>query len=55
MLCSIYQYLPATVAEYMDYYYRSALSAWHNITPMEYGLLLVSIAFVGWLLMKSCR
>ncbi|MGQ0633969.1 MAG: hypothetical protein ACT4QC_05135 [Planctomycetaceae bacterium] len=42
-----------TIYDYAFYYQTFVLSAWHNITPMQYGYLLVTIAAVGWLLMKS--
>jgi hypothetical protein len=41
------------VWEYLVFYQKYFLSAWHNMTPMEYGYLLVAIAAVGWLCMKS--
>lgn len=28
-------------------------TAWHNLTPAQYGALLIGVAFFGWLLMKS--
>ncbi len=50
----------ASLAEWQDaarYYWRFyqqyAVEKWNHITPMQYGLLLISIAVFGWLLMKN--
>ena len=32
---------------------RLFMHAWHTLTPMQYGGLLVCVAVFGWLLMKS--
>jgi hypothetical protein len=40
-------------SDYVDYYTKLATDGWHNITPTQYGYLLISIAVVGWILMKS--
>lgn len=42
-----------TVTDHLHFYQKYVLSAWHNMTPMQYGYLLVTIAVVGWLFMKS--
>ena len=42
-----------TVTDHLHFYQTYFLSAWHNMTPMQYGYLLVAIALVGWLCMKS--
>lgn len=39
--------------EYSTFYVNYLNKRWDNITPMEYGMVLVVIAFIGWLLMKS--
>jgi hypothetical protein len=48
---------PATFTNDVNYYLRFyrdyALERWNEMTPMQYGLLLISIAVFGWLLMKS--
>lgn len=44
--------ISSTMTQYLDFYYRFALNSWKHITPMQYGLLLISIAVVGWALMK---
>ena len=41
------------VWDHLYFYQKYFLSAWHNMTPMQYGYLLVTIAVVGWLCMKS--
>jgi hypothetical protein len=41
------------VTDHLHFYQKYFLSAWHNMTPMQYGYLLVTIAVVGWLCMKS--
>lgn len=42
-----------TVYDYFYFYQKYLMGAWHNITPMQYGYLLVTVAVVGWLMMKS--
>ena len=41
------------VWKHLHFYQKYFLSAWQNMTPMQYGYLLVTIAVIGWLLMKS--
>lgn len=41
------------VWDHLIFYQKFLASAWANMTPMQYGYLLVSIAVVGWMLMKS--
>lgn len=38
---------------YLRFYREYALDKWNHITPMQYGILLISIAVTGWLLMKN--
>jgi hypothetical protein len=38
---------------YLSFYKNFFLRAWNGITPMQYGFLLVSVAVIGYLLMKS--
>lgn len=45
--------LASVIAEYLDFYYRFAAKQWANMTPTKYGILLISIGLVGWLMMKS--
>jgi hypothetical protein len=35
------------------FYKRYLLDAWGDITPMQYGFLLIAVAAIGWLCMKS--
>ena len=42
-----------TVIDHLYFYKRYFLDAWGNMSPMQYGYLLVTIAVVGWLCMKS--
>lgn len=43
------------VLDYLYYYKTFALRSWHNMTPAQYGCLLITIAVVGWVMMKSNR
>jgi hypothetical protein len=49
--------LPASFSNdvqfYLRFYREYALDRWNEMTPMQYGCLLISIAVFGWLLMKS--
>lgn len=38
---------------YLGFYKNFFLHAWNNLTPMQYGMLLVAVAVIGYLLMKS--
>jgi len=40
------------VYEYVLFYQKYFLRAWDNMTPPQYGLLLITIAVVGYLAMK---
>ena len=39
--------------EYSIFYANYLNKRWDNISPMEYGLVLVAIAVIGWLLMRN--
>lgn len=41
------------VTDHLLFYKKYLLSSWHNMTPMQYGYLLVAIAVTGWVCMKS--
>lgn len=43
------------ISDYGSFYWRFAKTSWHNITPMQYGGLLVFIAIVGYMLMRSSK
>ena len=38
---------------YLSFYKNFFLRGWNNLTPMQYGMLLVGVAVIGYLLMKS--
>ena len=42
-----------TVSYHLQFYQSFLVSAWDNISPMQYGVLLVTIGIIGWALMKS--
>lgn len=42
-----------TMQEYGNFYVHFLQQQWHNMTPMRYGILLISIGVFGFLLMKS--
>jgi hypothetical protein len=44
-----------TVQDHLYYYQTHLLRSWHNMSPMQYGYLLITIAVIGWLMMKSGR
>ncbi|SFH79780.1 hypothetical protein [Planctomicrobium piriforme] len=41
--------------QYMNAYSRYANNFWDNMTPMQYGCLLIFIAICGYILMRSSR
>jgi hypothetical protein len=41
------------VNDQIHFYKRLILDSWGNMTPMQYGFLLVAVALIGWLCMKS--
>jgi hypothetical protein len=41
------------VWDFLYFYQTSALKAWQNMSPMQYGYLTVTIAVIGWACMKS--
>lgn len=38
---------------YVRFYQDYAQNKWANLTPMQYGILLISVGVVGWILMKN--
>jgi hypothetical protein len=42
-----------TFRQYMAFYGKYISQQWNDIGPVGYGVLLVSIGFFGWVLMKS--
>ncbi|WP_145230809.1 hypothetical protein [Gimesia algae] len=51
--CTMVETIQDTWREYSAFYISYLNKRWDNISPMEYGIVLVSIAVVGWLLMRS--
>jgi len=43
----------STVGEYYHFYTSYGARRWNNMSPMEYGTVLVMIAMMGWFLMKN--
>lgn len=44
-----------TARAYMKAYGKYATDFWENMTPGQYGGVLIFIAVCGWLLMRSSR
>jgi len=40
---------------YYNVYYNMLMKAWMNMTPLQYGFLLIGIGVCGWVLMKNSR
>jgi hypothetical protein len=38
---------------YLQYYREFLVNQWRDMSPVGYGILLISIGVFGWLLMKS--
>lgn len=47
------EWVTMTAREYSAFYVRYFQSQWSHMTPMKYGVILISIGVFGWLLMKS--
>jgi hypothetical protein len=47
--------LARSLRSYLDFYQDYALDKWRHLTPMQYGVLLISVGVFGWLLMKSAN
>jgi hypothetical protein len=45
----------ASVRQYLRAYEHYAADFWNNMTPMQYGMILIFIAIGGYLLMRSSR
>lgn len=41
------------INSYLNFYSRFFSEQWRDMSPMKYGLLLISIGVVGFLLMKN--
>lgn len=47
--------LAASLRHYVRFYQDYAAEKWENLTPMQYGILLIGVGVFGWLLMKSAN
>ena len=45
--------LAGTIDRYWNFYCQYASDAWENLTPMQYGSILIGIGVFGYILMKS--
>lgn len=48
-----YHSIYSTVSRYLNFYENYVRSLWNSMSPHEYGILLISIAVVGWFFLKS--
>lgn len=42
-----------SVSFYLRYYQKSAIHAWDHMTPMQYGWILIAVAAIGFMFMRS--
>ncbi|TWT57326.1 hypothetical protein KOR42_06860 [Thalassoglobus neptunius] len=47
--------LAMSIGQYLRTYRRYAYDFWENLTPMQYGAVLLTVFVAGFLLMKSSR
>ena len=47
--------LALSIQQYIKAYQRYAVHFWENMTPMQYGCILIAVFVIGYLLMKSGR
>ncbi|MEW4488964.1 hypothetical protein AB1L42_12835 [Thalassoglobus sp. JC818] len=47
--------LAMSIGQYLRTYKRYAFDFWENLTPMQYGAVLLTVFVAGFLLMKSSR
>lgn len=45
--------LAMSFGEYMDFYYKFAIRQWNNLTPTSFSILLITVAVIGYLMMRS--
>jgi hypothetical protein len=50
--CAMSDFL-LTIRTYYAFYGSYFSSQWIHLTPEKYGVLLIGVAFFGWLLMKA--
>lgn len=41
------------INDHLYFYQQYFLKSWHNMTPPQYGYLLITVAVIGWVMMKS--
>lgn len=41
------------IEAYLRFYEDQLFRLWDNLTPMQYGLMLLTVGILGWVLMKS--
>lgn len=49
----MWDHIVFTFTDYTRFYGEYGQQLWRGMTPMQYGSLLIGVAFFGWLLMKS--
>lgn len=42
-----------TIVSYFTVYRKTASHAWNNMTPQDYGAILIFVALGGWFMMRS--
>lgn len=45
--------LVIAMSSYLDFYCRYFTKQWHDMTPTKYGMLLIAIGVIGFIMMKS--
>lgn len=49
----MWETITTTYSQYMEFYQQFLRDEWAHMSPMKYGVILISIGVFGWLLMKS--
>ncbi len=45
--------IAGTINRYLRFYERYLEKKWENLSPMDYGMILIFIAVMGWILMRN--
>lgn len=45
--------LIGSVSQYLRFYRNYAVERWEHLRPMEYGIILIAVGVLGWVLMKN--
>ena len=53
IVASMMDRVDESVGYYLRFYRRFAIDTWKNMTPMQYGCLLIGIGVFGYILMKT--